>query len=284
MSAPRSRFSTTSPRLHFLEWNPAASHSIILLHGNSANAWWWQWVAAELTRETSNDLRLLALDLRGHGDSEWAKPPAYKPHDYAADLSSFIGEEVRGERPIIVGHSMGGVVTLAFAHRYPELARGVVIIDTAVVSTRGRDRFLHRLKALPTVVYPDLKTAKARFRLMPNEGEIHRDRVLAIAEKSLMPAQSGGSGGYTLKFDRESFFGGDGLHVMDTIRALRLPTLLVRAEKSRIMTQESSEVAAASNPHTALVVIPDAHHHVILERPADVAKVIVDFAQAIDDA
>jgi pimeloyl-ACP methyl ester carboxylesterase len=273
MSAPRSRFSKTSPRIHFLEWNPDASRTVILLHGNSANAWWWQWVADELPR----DMRLLAIDLRGHGDSEWVKPPAYKPHDYAADLASFIREEVRDRRPIVVGHSMGGVATLAFAQSYPELARAMVVVDTAVVSTRGRDRFLHRLKALPTVVYPDLETAKARFRLMPNEGEIPANRVLAIAEKSLMPAESGG---YTLKFDRESFFGGDGLNVMDTIRALRLPTLLVRAEKSRIMTQESSEAAAASNPHTRLTVIAGAHHHVILEKPAEVARVIREFAES----
>jgi pimeloyl-ACP methyl ester carboxylesterase len=271
MSAPRSRFSHSSPRIHFLEWNPEASRRVILLHGNSANAWWWQWVADALPK----DLRLLALDQRGHGDSEWVKPPAYKPYDYAADLANFIREQVPDRHPVVVGHSMGGVVTLAFASRYAELARGVIVIDTAVVSTRGRDRFLHRLKALPTVVYPDLETAKARFRLMPNEGEIPQQRVLAIAEKSLMPAESGG---FTLKFDRESFFGGDGLQVMDTIRALQLPTLLVRAEKSRIMTQESSEAAAASNPHVRLVVIPDAHHHVILEKPAEVAKVIAEFA------
>ena len=272
MSAPRSRFSKTSPRLHFLEWNPDAPLTVILLHGNSANAWWWQWVANEFP----NDLRLLALDMRGHGDSEWVKPPAYKPHDYAGDLANFISEEVREERPIVVGHSMGGVVTLAFASRYAELARGLVVIDTAVVSSRGRDRFLHRLKALPTVIYPDLETAKARYRLMPNEGEIHRDRVLAIAEKSLMPAESGG---YTLKFDRECFFGGDGLNVMDTIRALRIPTLLVRAEKSRIMTQESSEAAAASNTHVRLMVIAGAHHHVILEKPAECARVIAKFVE-----
>src|SRR5262249_624455 len=134
MSAPRSRFAKTTPRLHFLEWNPAAARTVILLHGNSANCWWWQWVAEELPK----DLRLLALDLRGHGDSQWVEPPAYKPHDYAADLAGFIGEEVPGEGPIVVGHSMGGVVTLAFAERHADLTRGVVVIDTAVKSSRGR--------------------------------------------------------------------------------------------------------------------------------------------------
>ena len=54
----------------------------------------------------------------------------------------------------------------------------------------------------------------------------------------------------------------------------------MRAEKSRIMTQESSELAAASNPNTRLVVIREAHHHVILEKPAETAKVIREFVEA----
>jgi pimeloyl-ACP methyl ester carboxylesterase len=54
----------------------------------------------------------------------------------------------------------------------------------------------------------------------------------------------------------------------------------VRAEKSRIMTQESSEAAATSNPHARLVVIRNAHHHVILEKPAEVAQVIAEFAES----
>jgi pimeloyl-ACP methyl ester carboxylesterase len=45
------------------------------------------------------------------------------------------------------------------------------------------------------------------------------------------------------------------------------------------MTQESSEAAAASNPHARLVVIPGAHHHVILEKPGEVARVVADFAE-----
>jgi len=274
MSAPRRRFAGINPRLHFLEWNPDGARTLILLHGNSASAWWWQWVVDELPK----DLRLLALDQRGHGDSEWVKPPAYQPRDYADDVARLIREVVTDQKPIVVGHSMGGVVTLAFASRYPELLRAAVVIDIAVATTRGRDRFLSRLKGLPIVVYPDLETAKARFRLMPNEGGIAPERILTIAEKSL---ERTADGGYTLKFDRESFFGGDGIPVMDTIRDLRVPTLLVRAQMSRIMTQDSSEAAAASNPNVKLVVIPDAHHHVILEKPREVANAIVGFISAL---
>ncbi len=66
MTAPHSHLLEGSPRLHYLEWNPDAARTVVLLHGNSANAWWWDPVA----RATAPDFRLLALDQRGHGDSE----------------------------------------------------------------------------------------------------------------------------------------------------------------------------------------------------------------------
>lgn len=273
MSAPRRHFLHSAPRLHYLEWNPHGHGTIVLLHGNSANAWWWEWVAHELP------FRILAIDQRGHGDSEWVRPPAYRPEDYAADIARFIREVLGHEKPIVAGHSMGGLSTLAFARGYPELARAAIAIDVPVTSSRKRDVYLSRLKSLPTVIYPDPETAKARFRLMPDEGGIPRERVHAIAEKSLMAAEQGG---WTMKFDRDSFFGGDGLHVMDAIRSLSIATLLVRAEHSRIMTQEGAEAAVASNQHARLIVIPHAHHHVLLEKPAELAKAIIHFVESVE--
>src|SRR5260370_18004431 len=169
MSGPHSDVREGSPRLHYLEWNPDAARTIVLLHGNSANAWWWEPVA----RATRAEFRLLALDQRGHGDSEWARPPAYSPLDYARDLARFAEHAAAGrEKPIGVGHSMGRVNVLAFAGQSPGGARGVMAIDIAITSSRGRDRYLSRLKALPCGTCPDLGTAKARFRLMPEEGGI----------------------------------------------------------------------------------------------------------------
>jgi pimeloyl-ACP methyl ester carboxylesterase len=276
MTAPHSHLLEGAPRLHYLEWNPRASRTIVLLHGNSANAWWWQ----PLARVISPDHRLLALDLRGHGDSEWAKPPAYSPTDYAADIARLVAHVAAdgSEKPIVVGHSMGGLSVLAFARHHPESARGAIAIDVAVTSSHGRNRYLRRLKGLPVVAYPDLATAKARFRLMPNEGGIADEVLHEIAEKSLARTEDGR---WTLKFDRESFFGGDGLAVMETIREIRIPTMLVRAENSRIMTAEAAQHARESNPHAQLVTIPGAHHHVILENPAAVARVIEEFATSL---
>jgi pimeloyl-ACP methyl ester carboxylesterase len=261
-----------SPRLHYLEWNPDARKTIVLLHGNSANAWWWEPVA----REMSQEFRLLALDQRGHGDSEWVRPPSYQPADYAGDIARFIDHVSHGdETPMVVGHSMGGLSVLAFAEQHPRRARAVVAIDIAVTSSRGRDRYLRRLKSLPVVTYPDLETATARFRLMPNEGTVDASILREIAGKSLARTEDGR---WTLKFDRESFFGSDGLVVMDAMKKVEVPTLLVRAEHSRIMTDEAARAAQASNPLAQLETIAGAHHHLLLENPVAVAQMLEKFA------
>jgi pimeloyl-ACP methyl ester carboxylesterase len=271
VSDPHSHIFDAAPRLHYLEWNPAGRATVILLHGNCANAWWWE----PLARLMPSDIRLIALDQRGHGDSEWVRPAAYSPADYARDLVDFVGHvaERRG-KPFVVGHSMGGINALAFARDHGDLTCAVAAIDVAIRSSRGRDRYLRRLKALPTVTYPDLETALERFRLMPDEGVIAPDVLREIAHKSLARTDDGR---WTLKFDRESFFGSDGIDVVEAIKMIAIPTLLVRAERSRIMTAESAAAACNTNSRVRLVEIAAAHHHVILENPSAIARTLSEF-------
>jgi pimeloyl-ACP methyl ester carboxylesterase len=92
-----------------------------------------------------------------------------------------------------------------------------------------------------------------------------------IAEKSLGQTSEGR---WTMKFDRDSFLGSDGIDVLAAIGRIRDPVLLIRAEHSRIMTAEAAARAVASNPMASLVTIAGAHHHVILEQPAAVARTI----------
>jgi pimeloyl-ACP methyl ester carboxylesterase len=274
MSEPQSGFLDGSPRLHYLEWNSGAPRAALLAHGNSANAWWWRMAAEPLA---ADGLRIVALDFRGHGDSEWVRPAAYSPADYAGDIARLI-ESLGLDRPLVAGHSMGGIAVLAFALRHPRLARAAVAIDIAVTSSPRRDRYLRRLKTLPTIGYPDLETAIERYRLMPNEGEFAPGVLREIAAKSVARAPGGRC---TMKFDRESFFGGDGLDVAGAIRKVSIPLLLVRAERSRIMTETAAVAAAQSNPLVRLITIPASHHHIPLERPCELARTIAEFARAI---
>jgi pimeloyl-ACP methyl ester carboxylesterase len=110
---------------------------------------------------------------------------------------------------------------------------------------------------------------------MPNEGDIDPSLLARIAERSIMRTDDGR---YMYKFDRESFFGSDGIPVLETLRRIRLPTLLVRAQRSRIMTAQASARALESNPAIRLAEIPEAAHHVLLERPDALAAAIIGFA------
>lgn len=275
MTEPRSRFTAGAPRLHFLEWNPRARCTLVALHGNSANSWWWQPTADAMGED---DFRLLAIDQRGHGDSEWVQPPAYSPVDYAHDLARFIAE-CAPARPLVAGHSMGGISALAFGAEYPGVARAIVAIDAAVTSTQRRNHYLRRLKGLPLVTYPDIETARARFRLMPNEGDIAPGTIAMIAEKSL---GRNAEGRWMMKFDRQSFVGSDGIDVLAAIARVRDPLLLIRAEHSRIMSADGARRALEINSNARLVTIAGAHHHVILERPAEVARAIREFVTSLE--
>jgi pimeloyl-ACP methyl ester carboxylesterase len=173
---------------------------------------------------------------------------------------------------------MGGLNVLAFAGLHPRAARAAIAIDVAITSTNRRDRYVRRLKALPTVTYSDLATAKARFRLMPKEGNIPASTLAMIAEHSLRETDGGG---FTFKFDRESFFGSDGLDAKAAVAHSPIPLLLVRAELSRIMTAEAARDAVKSNPAAHLVEISGVHHHLLLERPDLLAAALRSFVNGL---
>jgi pimeloyl-ACP methyl ester carboxylesterase len=273
MEEPLSHNLPGYPRLHYLEWNPGGAKNLLLLHGSTANAWWWE----DFARNMSGEYRLVALDQRGHGDSEAVKPPAYSPLDYAQDIGRFL-DFCALRDAVIVGHSQGGINALAFAREHPDAVRAVVAVDIALTSSSRRDRFLVRLKNLPIVAYPDLEMAKARFRLMPHEGDIDPEVLARVAERCLGLAPAGG---YIFKFDRDSFYGSDGIDVLESLRLVRVPMLLVRGGRSRIMTAEAAQRALQLNPLARLSVIEDAHHHVLIERPAALAAIVKEFVSDI---
>ena len=109
---------------------------------------------------------------------------------------------------------------------------------------------------------------------MPKEGNIAAPVLASVAEHSLGETSDGR---WTMKFDRESFLGSDGIDVIGAIAKIRDPLLLIRAEHSRIMTVEGVAQALAVNPRTKVATVARAHHHVILERPAEVARAVEEF-------
>ncbi|HEY6533875.1 MAG TPA: alpha/beta fold hydrolase, partial [Acidimicrobiales bacterium] len=99
---------------------------VVLLHGGGQTRHSWQGTAEELA---SRGWRALTLDARGHGESDWAPEGEYMLTSFATDVQTAI-EEVTGERPFLVGASLGGSTALLLAGEMtPGIARGVVLVD-----------------------------------------------------------------------------------------------------------------------------------------------------------
>ena len=129
--APESRFlSLPRGEFHVLEWNQAGDSAPLLhfAHANGLNAWTYRSLLAPL----ADRFHILAMDFRGHGRSRAKADPAHLKSwgTYRNDLISLI--ETVGEPMFLVGHSMGGVVSLELSALRPDLVRGLILLDPVI--------------------------------------------------------------------------------------------------------------------------------------------------------
>jgi pimeloyl-ACP methyl ester carboxylesterase len=125
LSGPTSRsFVSQRLRLHYADWGNAAAPTLILQHGGRDHCRSWDWVAEQLR----HDWHVIAPDLRGHGDSQWADDGNYPITSFVYDLAQLVHQLDVG--PVtIVAHSLGGNVSTRFAGLYPEAVKKLVSIE-----------------------------------------------------------------------------------------------------------------------------------------------------------
>ena len=111
-------------KLHYLDWGNAGAAPVLLVHGVQDHAHNWDWVAEEL----ADDFHVLAPDLRGHGDSEWAEGGSYSKLDFAYDLLQLVDQE--NLAPVhVISHSMGGTIGCLFTGAFPGKVRSLICIE-----------------------------------------------------------------------------------------------------------------------------------------------------------
>ena len=111
--------------LHLLEWS-SAGVPMLLLHGFGNEAHIWD----DFSPQVARHYRVLALDLRGHGESAWDPEGRYDYENHLADLDA-LTTALGIERMVLVGHSLGGRISMLYAGRNPEKLAGLVIVDSA---------------------------------------------------------------------------------------------------------------------------------------------------------
>ena len=128
-------------RVHYLRWEAAdREYPVVLLHGLSSSARIWELVAPHLAEK---GLTCYAPDARGHGFSDKPEDSAenYSFASLTSDLAAFL-EVCQLERPLLVGHSWGGMLALDYAARIrmgERAPRGIVLVDGGITQMDDRD-------------------------------------------------------------------------------------------------------------------------------------------------
>ncbi|MEW5683748.1 MAG: alpha/beta hydrolase [Pseudomonadota bacterium] len=264
-------------KLEALTWGEAGRPGLLLVHGNSAHADWWSFIAPYLAK----DYRVTAMSLVGMGDSDWRE--TYRFHDFAHDadaVAKATGLFADGQKPIYIGHSFGGGQVFFAAARYPEQMRAAVLVDTGfggpppevLEERKKRAEMLANIPSAdkPSRVYPTLEAALARFRLMPPQPAENHYILDFIARRSLKraPLPEGGEG-YVWKFDpnmwekldrTDGTFGG-------AMPRLQVPMVHLYGDKSRIIERRASGEKSFLDEQVREIEIPDSHHHVMIDQP-----------------
>jgi pimeloyl-ACP methyl ester carboxylesterase len=114
------------PRLYYTE--VGSGRNLMFIHGWSCDSHDWSWQLPQF----ESKYRTVAIDLRGHGSSEVTPPGTYKPDDFVADLETLISTKYKGQKFVLIGHSMGGQIAARLAVKRPDLVSAVVSVDGAL--------------------------------------------------------------------------------------------------------------------------------------------------------
>lgn len=273
-SAPRSRrLQLQHVDLHYLESGAAHNPPFLLIHGGSAHAHWWDHIAIELARQH----RVIALDLRGHGDSGWVTPPSYEIDDYATDIAE-VAAHLQLAPFVLMGHSLGGLVAQTYAARHSSTLAALVVVDMGPRLQHNRRTQL--LSRVPTPVYRDADDLFRRFRLLPEETRAEPHLLQHIARHGVRELEDGR---LTLKVDRATFVR-QSHDIGDQLSHIACPTLLVRGAESLALSLETAQEMQSRCPALQVVEIATAGHHVFLDNPTDFLEAISNFLRPIFNA
>jgi pimeloyl-ACP methyl ester carboxylesterase len=152
-------------RLHYLDWgNTKAAGTILFLHGGGLNAHTWDVVSLMLRGR----YRCVALDQRGHGDSEWSPGSDYGMQSHLRDIEGFVSQ-MKLRRPVVVGQSMGGINAMNYAARHSDQMAGLVVVDVGPEIIAAGGERIRDFIAAPQLDSPEefLKRASVQSAARP---------------------------------------------------------------------------------------------------------------------
>jgi pimeloyl-ACP methyl ester carboxylesterase len=249
--------------LHAVHHGSTGRAKLVLLHGAGANANWWDHLASGLSKH----FHVVALDFRGHGDSDF--PEQLRAGAFSDDLDALL-EHLSAPEAILIGHSLGAHVAVEHA-AHSATTPALILLDLTRGASRSRQRAT-RLALTLSQSYPSREEAIRRFRFLP--AAVHADEEMRrrIAAHSVRREADGRFG---FKFDPRWF--GVPPRGQPDLGDIRCPTLLLRGEESALLTRQGALEIVSAIPDARLMEIAGAGHHVHIDRPALVLPAMLEF-------
>lgn len=259
-------------RIRFSAWGRRGLPGLLFVHGGRAHRNWWRPFAPFF----ADRRRVAALDLSGMGDSDWRE--RYTMDCVIDELFAVIegaGLNDGGGRPMVVGHSFGGWMTLAAVERSGEQLAGAVVIDSPISKPDPDEGYTimrrREDKADPpsfSRVYGSVEEPVSRFRFLPNQPCEQHYLVDYIAREGLTDRPKCGGEGWAWKFDPRHGANFEIHFERDLFLAARCPLAFLYGKRSAFAQGEGFDAQkAALRGRAPFITMPAVHHHLMMEEP-----------------
>ncbi len=278
-NAPQDRFvNANGMRFHYLEWGKSDNPPMLLLHGFAQTCHSWDFVALGF----SDEYRVIVLDQRGHGDSDWAADGDYSPETQQQDISGVV-QQLGLNDFVLMGLSMGGRNSFTYAANNPNSVKALVIVDAApqnmqqgtqnIRSFVQQDDELDSIDAFVERVLkynPRRDPQQVRGSIMHNLKELPNGKWTWKYDRALRtPGRRMGSDAETEK------------RLWGYLESLQCPTLLVRGGASDIIAMDTADKMHDAIPNSRLATIEGAGHLVMGDSPAGFQNAVTDFLASL---
>lgn len=272
---------------HWLNDDAAKKPPLILFHGFLSHRRCWAFIAPLLAEKYD----VYAVDFLGMGDS--GTSPDYTLESRMDEINEMIAALALTEKPLLVGHSFGGGVLIHFAHRNPDAIKGLLACDTFMLRPQDIEAWLNssknanRAPASKRKIYPDWETIYGRFVLAPPQPVGCPFLFEYMAKHSVKQMDEGWTWKFdpaiiTQRTDKERMWWADNL---EFFAGLTTPKAMIYGSESSLVMQKAVEYlqnmcAEKKQPPFPALAIPDAHHHLMLDKPQELAKAMDEVLSA----
>ena len=266
LSTPTENFvEVEGAKIHYLSWGDTNNPGLFFIHGFSANAHWWDFIAPAFTE----DYCVVAIDLSGSGDSDHRE--TYSQEMYANEIKA-VCDDMGWESADFIAHSMGGSISLNATSIYPEIFKSLYLLDSIVIlpPDKVRNYSSNRSMIRADFIYEDEASAIESFRLIPPQPCRNEFLLNHIAINSYKQTEEG----WLLKSDGKMMKTYQSKDLTETLMAIQCPIYIVYGLMSQIFTQEILDytVYVGNIPPERVIGVPGTMHHLFVDDPLSVIE------------